>query len=123
MPVALGAALLAEFVGSFALTFVGIMAIHHATGLPPGVGLLLVALAHGLILSVMVSATMQTSGAHFNPAVTIGFLVTGKIKAVAAIGYVVIQLLAGVAAALAVYAIFGGGEKGAQVVYDGTPVI
>jgi aquaporin TIP len=127
MPVALGAALLAEFVGSFALTFVGIMAIHSAPGWPaamPGaghLGLLMVALAHGLILSVMVSATMHTSGAHFNPAVTIGFLVTRKIKPVAAIGYIVIQLLGGVAAALAVYAVFGGGETGASIVKAGTP--
>src|SRR5215203_4398815 len=119
MPVRLGAALVAEFVGSFALTFVGILAIHHA---PPGaVGLIAVALAHGLILSVMVTATMPTSGGHFNPAVTIGFLVTGKIKPVAGVAYIVIQLLAGVIAALAVYAIFGGGEAGALIVKGGTP--
>src|SRR5687768_17271087 len=101
MPVRLGAALLAEFVGSFALTLVGILGIHYASG---GGGLTLIALAHGLILAVMVSATMHTSGGHFTPAVTLGFLVTGKIKTVAAIAYIVIQLLAGLAAALTVYA-------------------
>jgi aquaporin Z len=69
----------------------------------------------------MVSGTMHTSGAHFNPAVTLGFLITGKIKAVAAIGYIVIQLLAGLAAALVVYSIYNGGEAGARVVFDGTP--
>src|SRR5437762_5284951 len=121
MPVRLGAALLAEFIGSFALTFIGIMAIHHAPTLSPGIGLLTVALAHGLILSVMVTAAMPTSGGHFNPAVTVGFLITGKIKPVAGIGYIVIQLLGGVVAALAVYAIFGGGEIGAAVVKSGTP--
>ena len=120
MPVPLGAALVAEFVGSFALTFVGIMAIHFS---PAGGGLLMVALAHGLILSVMVTATMPTSGGHFNPAVTLGFLITGKIKPVAAVGYIVIQLLAGIAAALAVYVAFGGGETGAQTVLGGTPQI
>jgi MIP family channel proteins len=116
MPVRLGAALVAEFVGSFALTFVGIMAIHAAGG-----NLLLVALAHGLILSVMVSATMQTSGGHFNPAVTIGFLFTSKIKPVAAIAYIVIQLLGGTIAALAVYNIFGGGASAVKIVAAGTP--
>jgi aquaporin TIP len=123
MPVRLGAALVAEFIGSFALTFVGIMAIHYAPATPPGAGLVAVALAHGLILAVMVSATLQTSGGHVNPAVTLGFLLTGKIKPVAAVGYIVIQLLGGIAAALVVYAIFGGGEVGAKIVYSGTPSI
>src|SRR5688500_8618843 len=118
MPVRLGAALVAEFIGSFALTFVGIMAINNADG-----SLVIVALAHGLILAVMVSATMHTSGAHFNPAVTLAFLFTGKIKAVAAVSYVVIQLLAGLAAALVVYTIFGGGETAARIVFNGTPNI
>lgn len=117
MPVRLGACLLAEFVGTFALCFVGIMAIHS------GAGLVAVALAHGLILSIMVSATMQTSGGHLNPAVTFGFLITGKIKPPAAIAYIVIQLLAGTIAALAVYAMFGGGEAGARVVAMGTPAV
>jgi MIP family channel proteins len=121
MPVRLGAALVAEFIGAFALSFVGIMAIHHAPTLGPGVGLLAVALAHALILSVTVTAAMPTSGGHFNPAVTIGFLLTGKIKPVAAVGYIVIQLLGGLVAALAVYTIFGGGEIGAAVVKSGTP--
>jgi len=118
MPVRLGAALVAEFVGSFALTFIGIMAIHFA-GL--GGGLLSVALAHGIILAVVVSATMPTSGGHLNPAVTLGFLVTGKIKPVAAISYIVLQLLGGVVAALAVYAVFGGGTEAVKIVASGTP--
>jgi aquaporin TIP len=119
MPVRLGAALVAEFIGSFALTFVGIMAIKFA-GDGNG-GLLTVALAHGLILSVVVSATMHTSGGHLNPAVTFAFLLTGKIKPVAAVGYIVIQLLGGVVAALAVYVIFGGGTQAAGIVFGGTP--
>jgi len=117
MPVRLGACLLAEFVGTFALCFVGILAIHS-----PG-GLVGIALAHGLILSIMVTAAMPTSGGHLNPAVTFGFLITGKIKPPAAIAYMVIQLLAGTIAALAVYAMFGGGTTGATVVGQGTPAV
>jgi aquaporin TIP len=117
MPVRLGACLLAEFVGTFALCFVGILAIHSGAGLLP------VALAHGLILAIMVTAAMPTSGGHFNPAVTFGFLITGKIKPPAAMAYIVIQLLAGTIAALAVYAIFGGGEIGARIVQLGTPAM
>src|SRR4051812_24539269 len=125
MPVRLGAALFAEFIGSFALTFVGILAIHAqgSLGGPPAAGLLAVALAHGIILAGMVSACMPTSDGHINPAITVGFLITGKIKPVAGISYIVLQLLGGVVAALAVYVIFGGGNAGAQVVFDGTPDI
>ena len=117
MPVRLGACLVAEFVGTFALCFVGIMAIHS------GAGLAAIAPAHGLILSIMITAAMPTSGGHFNPAVTFGFLITGKIKPTAGIAYIVIQLLAGTIAALAVYAMFGGGETGTRVVAMGTPAV
>src|SRR5215204_2381267 len=116
MPVRLGAALVAEFVGTFALCCVGILAIHFSNG-----NLVAVALAHGLILACMVTAAMPTSGGHFNPAVTIGFLLTGKIKPVAGVGYIVVQLLAGVVAALAVYVMFGAGIEAARVVTAGTP--
>lgn len=121
MPVRLGAALVAEFVGSFALTFIGILAILHA---PEGnAGLLAVALAHGIILSVAVTACMPTSGGHLNPAVTLGFMVTRKINPVAGVSYIVIQCLGGVTAALAVYAIFGGGESAVRWVSNGTPSV
>jgi Major intrinsic protein len=63
----------AEFVGTFALVFGG------AGSIMSGGGLLGVAVAHGLILAIMVSALGHISGAHFNPAVTFGFLVTRKI--------------------------------------------
>jgi aquaporin Z len=116
MPVRLGAALVAEFVGSFALTFIGIMAIHASQG-----NLLAVAVAHGLTLAIMVTAAMPTSGGHINPAITVGFLVTGKIKPVAGIAYIVLQLLGGIVAALAVYVIFGGGTEAAKIVAAGTP--
>ena len=66
--------LIAEFIGTFGLCFVGILAIHYSQG-----SLIAVALAHGLILSIMVTATMPVSGGHLNPAVTCGFLFTGKI--------------------------------------------
>jgi aquaporin Z len=122
MPVRLGAALVAEFIGTFALCCLGILAIHHGAGLiPQGVGLVAVALANGLILATMVSAAMPTSGGHLNPAVTIGFLLTGKIKPVAAVSYVVVQLLAGVVAALTVHVLYGANEASALIVKLGTP--
>ena len=124
MQVRLGPALVAEFIGSFALTFVGIMAIFAANLGPadasPAAKLLAIALAHGLVLAVMVTACMPTSGGHINPAITIGFLITGKIKPAAAIAYIVIQLAGGVVAALAVLALFGP-DGGHNVVVSGTP--
>jgi aquaporin TIP len=122
MPVRLGSALIAEFIGTFALCFVGICAINQAGSVPGGGGLLLVAVAHGLILSIMVTAAMPTSGGHFNPAVTLSFLVTRKIKPGAAAAYIVTQLAAGIVAALAVMAIYHNHDpRGAEVVLAGTP--
>ena len=91
---------IAEFIGTFALVFVGSGAIIHArvTGSPTG--LLEIAFAHGLILVVMVSALMRISG-HFNPAVTIAMLVTRRIDAMMAGLYIVAQVLGAVAAGYA----------------------
>jgi len=82
----------AEFIGTFALVFVGGAAIMLAkdTGSPSG--LLEIALAHGLILAVMVSALMRISG-HFNPAVTLGFLVTKRIDPLMAGVYIIAQVM------------------------------
>ena len=90
----------AEFIGTFALVFVGSAAIIHSrvTGSPTG--LTEVAFAHGLILAVMVSALMRISG-HFNPAVTIGMLATRRIEPMMAALYVIAQLLGAVVAGYA----------------------
>src|SRR5687768_14304027 len=91
----------AEFIGIYALVFVGGRAIMSAKS--GGIGLIEVAIAHGLILAIMVTATMRISG-HFNPAVTLGFLATRRIEPVMAGVYIVAQLLG---AMLAAYALKG----------------
>jgi MIP family channel proteins len=93
----------AEFVGIFALVFVGGAAIMSASVARPATQWLNVALAHGIILAVMVSATMRISG-HLNPAVTIGFLVARRIEPIMAAVYLIAQLLG---AMLAAYALRG----------------
>jgi MIP family channel proteins len=90
--------IVAELVGTFALVFVGGGAIMMAT---QGAGnLLSVAAAHGLILAIMVTATMRISG-HFNPAVTLGFLAARRIQPTMAGLYLVAQLAGAMAAAYA----------------------
>jgi len=99
--------LLAEAIGTFFLCFAGIGAI-LATQAPieSGAGLVGIALAHGLALSVACSIFAGLSGAHFNPAVTIGFLSTGRIAPPLAVLYIVAQLTGAVVAAAACNAIY-----------------
>jgi len=89
---------LAEFIGIFALVFVGSGAIMAAQHLKAASPLLLVATAHGLILSIMVTATMRISG-HLNPAVTIGFLAVRRIEPLMAGIYICAQILGAIVAA------------------------
>ncbi len=101
---------LAEFIGTFALIFVGAGSICADAFLRSagqgGVGLLGIALAHGLVVAVMVSATGHISGGHINPAVTIGVLLGGKIKTGTALGYIIAQLLGAALAALLLRSFF-----------------
>lgn len=82
--------LMGEMIGTFALTFIGAGAIVTSTW-TGGSGLLAIALAHGLALSIAVSATMNVSGGHINPAVTLAMVATGRIKVVQAILYIIAQ--------------------------------
>jgi len=86
-------ALVAEFIATFTLIFIGVGSIaadHMTSG---AVGLTGIALAHGLAIAVMASATAAVSGGHINPAVTIGLFCAKKIDALNAAGYVVVQCL------------------------------
>ena len=84
----------AEFLGTFTLCFAGqaSMCIVKLAGLGSD-ALVAIAVAHGLALAVMISALGATSGGHFNPAVTLGFVVTGKQKPASAVAYWISQLL------------------------------
>ena len=78
----------AEAIGTFMLCFIGAGAIVSA-GLFGGIGLVGVAIAHGLALSIAVSATMNVSGGHLNPAVTVAMLATGRIRGSSGVAYIV----------------------------------
>lgn len=95
----------AEFIGTFALMFAAgasIMAGQQSHS--PDV-LLHTAIAQGVILALMITATMRISG-HLNPAVTLGFLATRRIEPVMAAIHIIAQLLGAVVAAYALKAVF-----------------
>ena len=99
--------LLAEFLGTFYLCFAGIAAIVCTTpAIGSGAGIVGIALAHGLALSVAVNAFGGISGAHFNPAVSCGFCVTGRLPLTNLGPYIVAQLVGATTAAFICRAIF-----------------
>lgn len=100
--------LIAEFIGPFALVFVGAGAIMTAIsqGYGDGGTLVMVALAHGLAIGLMVAAAGHISGGHYNPAVTIALFIGGKIGLIKGAAYIVVQLAGAVVAALLLKEIF-----------------
>lgn len=103
-------AYMAEFIATLALVYAGAGSIIANRLLidqgEPGIGLVGIAFAHGIVLAVMVSATMHISGGHVNPAVTFGVWVSRKIDGTNALLYVVSQLLGGVVGGLLLLASF-----------------
>lgn len=86
----------AELFGTFALVFFGCGVIVMDSFPAARTGLLGFALVHAIVLSVAVTATMFISGAHLNPAITLGMLAIRKITLRDAAAYIVIQLVAAV---------------------------
>jgi MIP family channel proteins len=118
MPNRIAPKLLAEFIGTFAFVFIGAGAaavVGQGVGLP---GIVAVAFAHGLAIMALAFAYGSVSGGHMNPAVTVGVLAAGAMGAGEAIGYIVSQLIGGVAGALLLSAVLGGPETGL-----GTPAL
>ena len=113
-------ALVAEAIGTFALCFVGILAISAdiISGAEGTVSLATIALAHGLTIAVMVAALGAISGGHFNPAVTAGFVATGRMAPARGAQYLGAQLGGALLASLIVGYLFG-----LEVVGAGTPAI
>jgi MIP family channel proteins len=111
----------AEFIGTFALIFVGVGAIYH------NAGLLAIALAHGLTIAVMVSATGAISGGQLNPAVTFGLLIGGKMTLQRSVAYWIAQLAGASAAGFILLFLFSGqvdpakGVLAQTIVANGTP--
>lgn len=95
----------AEFIGTFALVFIGGGAIITSPMLQVQAAVVNIAFAHGLILALMVTATMRISG-HLNPAVTVGFLVTRRIEPMMAVVYWIAQFTGAIVAAYALKSLY-----------------
>lgn len=103
----LSTSLLAEFIGTFALIFIGAGAGALGFG-----GLLGVALAHGFVVVGFAYSYGHISGTHINPAVTLGVWAAGKIDAARAFSYIVFQIVGGIVGALTLRWVLGGTGTG-----------
>ena len=92
-----GKAVVAEFIATFALIFIGAGAV--IVNVNGQLDLTGVALAHGLTLAIMVSITAHISGGVVNPAVAIGLWVTGKLSSVRTVAFIVAEIAGAVVAA------------------------
>lgn len=116
--------LLAEFLGTFVLVFGGCGSAIFAAkvvadgSINMGIGFLGVALAFGLTVLVMVYAVGHVSGGHFNPAVTFGAAIAGRVEWKAVPAYWATQLVAGSAAGAVLFAI-ASGKDGFNAVESG----
>ncbi|MEO1030864.1 MAG: aquaporin Z [Bacteroidota bacterium] len=101
--------LFAEFFGTFWLVFGGCGSAIFAAGIPDlGIGFVGVSLAFGLTVLTMAYAVGHISGAHFNPAVSLGLWAGGKFEAKDLIGYILAQVIGAIAAAGVLYLIVSG---------------
>lgn len=110
--------LAAEFIGTFALIFIGAGALAIGEG-----GLVGVAFAHGLVIVVFAYAYGHISGTHINPAVTLGLLIAGEIQFVTAIGYWIVQFLGGILGAVVLNAVLPNpGDLGVTILSENVGV-
>src|SRR5690349_12921991 len=101
--------LAAEFIGTFWLVFGGCGSALLAAGFPNvGIGLIGVSFAFGLTVLTIAYSLGHISGAHLNPAVTIGLWAGGRLEGRDVLPYVVSQILGAIAAAAVLYIIVTG---------------
>jgi len=94
-------ALVAEFIGTFTLIFIGVGSTTAFSG--NGGGLVGAAIAHGIAIAVMVSALGAVSGGHFNPAVSFGAWIGHKISTLNMIFYWIAQVAGAAAGAFLIH--------------------
>mgnify|MGYP001241977511 FL=1 len=104
---------LSEFLGTLVLVLFacGTAAVSGAkmAGTAATAAYLLTALAFGLVIVAVAYSLGHVSGAHINPAVSLGMLLSGRMSFKDFIGYVVAQFLGAIAGAAILYWLIGGG--------------
>lgn len=108
-----------EFLGPFALTFMGVGAIIATQGQD----IVAIALAHGLAIGLMIVAAGHISGGHYNPAITIAMWVTKRIELNRAIAYIGAQLAGALVAAGALTLCFRDVDRNAEGINMGVPSV
>jgi aquaporin Z len=112
---------LAELLGTFALVFIGAGSVASKYFPDATYGIFGVAVAHGLVMAVMVTAMLPISGGHLNPAITLGLLAVRRTDARSAAAYIVAQLLGAVLAAMLIKSVYPIG--GVRPISLGTPIV
>ncbi len=107
---------IAEMFGTFVLVFIGCGTVVFSATQVGNVG---IALAFGLALTAMVYAIGPVSGAHVNPAVTLGVLCSGRMSVKNAIGYIIFQFLGAIAGAAILLLMLSGHLTGYDVATQG----
>lgn len=97
----------AEIFGTFGLVFAGTGAVVIDAVTSGGVTHVGIALTFGLIVMAMIYAVGDVSGAHLNPAVTLGFLLAGRLRGRCVLPYIVSQLIGALLASLTLLILFG----------------
>jgi aquaporin Z len=114
---------LAELLGTFLFMMIGYTSIAAITNAaPPITGLLVVPFAFGLGLLAAIFAFGHISGAHYNPAVTVGIVLDGRLPAVEGAGYIVAQIIGAIGAAAVVAATLGQSTVAAGITKPGAGV-
>lgn len=114
-------ALAAEVVGTFFFVTIGAGAILADASSGGGIGIVGIALAHGLALSIAVSIFGPISGGHFNPAVSFGLAIGRAFPWAKLLPYWIAQLVGGVLAGIVLRLVFS--DKAVTATHNGTPFV
>lgn len=102
--------IVAEFIGTFILIFIGCLSVILATS-TPNMNVLVPAFAHGFAVIAVIYTYGHISGAHINPAVTLGLWIGNKIPLAKAVFYMIAQFLASILATLLIVLILGSNDN------------